>query len=125
MADPPIGFSSISTPDGYPPRTVREAVGSPLIEGSNTLAEWVVPREDGAFRVEHEPGCLHLLANRGRVDPMQRLSIARTCAWMFLLAAAALVAGALVCSAVSTHGSRADAVVLALVAGTTAVMGTH
>ena len=38
----------------------------------------VLFREHGAFRVQHEARRLHLLANRCRLDPMQRLSVCST-----------------------------------------------
>ncbi len=57
---------------------------------------------------------LRRFADDGAVQP----------AWMFLLAAAAVVAGALVWR-FPRAGAVGTAVVLALVAGTTAVMGTH
>ena len=37
----------------------------------------VLVREHGAFRVQHEARRLHLLADGRRVDPMQRLRVAR------------------------------------------------
>src|ERR1700722_3055931 len=37
----------------------------------------VLVREDGAFRVQYEAGRLHLLANGCRLNPMQRLGVAR------------------------------------------------
>ena len=37
----------------------------------------VLVREHGAFRVQYEAGRLHLLANGCRLNPMQRLGVAR------------------------------------------------
>ena len=58
---------------------IGEAIGLALDRGIEHLdrVRIVLVREQGAFRVQHKAGRLHLLANRCRVDPMQRLGVAR------------------------------------------------
>ena len=58
---------------------IREAIGLALDRGIEHLdrVRIVIVREDGAFRVQYKAGRLHLLADGGRVDPMQRLGVVR------------------------------------------------
>src|ERR1700691_1221745 len=58
---------------------IGEAIGLALDQGVEHLdrVRIVLLREHGAFRVQHEAGCLHLLADGRWVDPMQRLGVAR------------------------------------------------
>src|SRR6204780_5314517 len=56
-----------------------EAIGLALDRGIEHLdrVRIVLSREDGAFRLQYEAGRLHLLANGCRLNPMQRLGVAR------------------------------------------------
>ena len=59
---------------------IGEAIG-PALDGRIEHLERVrivLVREHGAFRVQYEAGGLHFLANGYRLNPMQRLSYART-----------------------------------------------
>ena len=58
---------------------IGEAIGLTLDRGIEHLdrVRIVLVREHGAFRVQHEAGRLHLLADGRRGDPMQRLGVAR------------------------------------------------
>src|SRR5277367_3420788 len=60
-------------------KPIGEAVGLALDRGIEHLDRvWIVlVREHGAFRVQNEAGRLHLLANGYRLNPMQRLGVAR------------------------------------------------
>ena len=58
---------------------IGEAISLALDRGIEHLdgVRIVLVREQGAFRVQYEAGRLHLLANGCRLDPMQRLGVAR------------------------------------------------
>src|SRR3984957_12152818 len=58
---------------------ISEAIGLALDRGIEHLngVRIILVREHGAFRVQYEAGRLHLLANIRRLDPMQRLGVAR------------------------------------------------
>src|ERR1700730_17303462 len=58
---------------------IGEAIGLALDRGIEHLDRVrIVPvREHGAFRVQYEAGRLYLLANGCRLNPMQRLGVAR------------------------------------------------
>jgi hypothetical protein len=58
---------------------IGEAIGLALYRGIEHLdrVRIVLVREHGAFRVQYEASRLHLLANACRLNPMQRLGVAR------------------------------------------------
>jgi hypothetical protein len=58
---------------------IGEAIGLALDRGIEHLdrVRIILVREHGAFRVQYEAGRLHLLANGCRLNPMQRLGVAR------------------------------------------------
>ena len=58
---------------------IREAISLALDRGIEHLDRVLVAfvSEQGAFRVQYEAGRLDLLANRARLNPMQRLGVAR------------------------------------------------
>src|SRR3984957_17549852 len=58
---------------------ISEAIGLALDRGIEHLdgVRIILVREHGAFRIQYEAGRLHLLANIRRLDPMQRLGVAR------------------------------------------------
>src|SRR5580765_8074221 len=58
---------------------IGEAIGLALDRGIEHLdrVRIVLVREDGAFRLQYEACRLHLLANRCRLNPRQRLGVAR------------------------------------------------
>ena len=58
---------------------IDEAIGLTLDRGIEHLdrVRIVLVREHGAFRVQYEAGRLHFLANGCRLNPMQRLGVAR------------------------------------------------
>ena len=58
---------------------IGEAIGLALDRGIEHLdgMRIVLVREHGAFRVQDEAGRLHLRADGCRLDPMQRLGVAR------------------------------------------------
>ncbi len=58
---------------------IGEAIGLALDRGIEHLdrVRIVLVREHGAFRVQYEAGRLHFLANGCRLNPMQRLGVAR------------------------------------------------
>jgi hypothetical protein len=60
-------------------KPIGEAIGLALDRGIEHLdrVRIVLVREHGAFRVQDEAGCLHLLAKECRLNPMQRLGVAR------------------------------------------------
>src|SRR5437868_7842303 len=60
---------------------IGEAIGLALDRGIEHLDRVliVLVREQGAFRVQYEACRLDLLANGGRLNPMQRLDVARAC----------------------------------------------
>src|ERR1700722_14356146 len=60
---------------------IGEAIGLALDRGIEHLdrVRIVLVCEYGAFRVQYEAGRLHLLANGCRLNPMQRLGVARAC----------------------------------------------
>src|ERR1700690_2647696 len=62
-----------------PHESKGEAIGLALDRGIEHLdrVRVVLVREQGAFRVQYEAGRLRLRADGGRIDPMQRLGIAR------------------------------------------------
>src|SRR5580704_19052939 len=66
------GLSGLHEPIG-------EAIGLALDRGIERLdrVRIVLVREHGAFRVQHEAGRLHLLADGCRLNPMQRLGVTR------------------------------------------------
>src|SRR5580698_9779454 len=59
-------------------KAIREAIGLALDRGIEHLdrVRIVLVRKDDAFRVQQEPGRLHLLSNGGSLNPMQRLGVA-------------------------------------------------
>src|SRR5450432_393115 len=67
------GLSGLHEPIG-------EAIGLALDRGIKHLdrVRIVLVREHGAFRIQYEAGRLHLLANGCRLNPMQRLGVARS-----------------------------------------------
>ena len=62
-----------------PNEAIGEAVSLALDRGVEHLdrVRIILIREQGAFRVQHEARRLHFLTHGGRVDPMQRLGVAR------------------------------------------------